>query len=196
MKPDELTELHFITSIKNIPSILSKGILCFEKAEKLEHKSIAMDEIQEKRKRVVVPGGMPLHKYANLYICARNPMMFKRRDQHQEMCILRISMDVLKFPKAVIADGNASSDYTKFLPASKGLDMLDLDVVFTEYWTDPDYFTGLRKKRIKCAEVLIPDKVPSDFIMGAYVSEETVRNRIIELGFSKQVIIMPYMFFI
>ena len=191
----ELAELHFITSIRNIPSILKRGILCFEKAEKISHHSIAMDEIQERRKKVVVPRGMPLHKYANLYICARNPMMYKRRDQHKQICVLRISMDVLNLPKVVIADGNASSDYTKFLSAPKGIEMLDLEVIFSEYWTDPDYFAGLRKKRIKCAEVLIPDKVPSDYLIGAYVSDETVRNRVIELGFNKQVTIKPYMFF-
>lgn len=191
----EVTEFYFITSIRNIPSILKRGILCFEKAEKIPHHSIAMDEIQERRKKVVVPGGMPLHKYANLYICARNPMMYKRRDQHEQICILRISLDVLNLPKVVISDGNASSDYTKFLPASKGIEMLDLELVFAEYWTDPDYFEALRKKRIKCAEVLVPDKVAIDYIFGAYVSGETVKNRMIELGFNKPVTIRPNPFF-
>ena len=50
MRLDELTELYYITSIQNIPSILKRGILCFEKAEKIDHHSIAMNEIQEKER--------------------------------------------------------------------------------------------------------------------------------------------------
>jgi hypothetical protein len=95
----------------------------------------------------------------------------------------------------VISDGNASSDYTRFLPAPNGIAMIDLELVFAEYWTDANYFEALRKKRIKCAEVLVPDAISPDHIFGAYVSGETVKNRVIELGFNKPVKIRPHLFF-
>jgi len=71
MKFEELDELHYITPIKNMGSICTMGILSHKKAEKIPHQSVAMDEIQERRKKVVVPGGRPLHQYVNLYFHAR-----------------------------------------------------------------------------------------------------------------------------
>jgi len=117
-----------------------------------------------------VPGGRPLHDYANLYIHARNPMLFVRKDRHADICVFRIRTNVLYLPGVVIADGNAASDYTAFWPAPDGLAKLDGALVLAEYWTDPDTFAYWHKKRVRCAEVLVPQRVPSEHILGAYVS--------------------------
>lgn len=71
----KLRELHCITPIANIPSVLTAGILSHRRAAAVSHESVADPEIQARRARVRVPGGRPLHEYANLYITARNPMM-------------------------------------------------------------------------------------------------------------------------
>src|SRR3989304_2107472 len=115
---EDLEELHYITPTKNIGSIYTLGILSHKKVEKISHQSVAMDEIQERRKKVVVPGGRPLHQYVNLYFHARNPMMFKRKDFHKELCVVKVSKDVLSLPQVVITDGNASSDYVRFYTVS------------------------------------------------------------------------------
>ena len=72
MKPSELfteithqTVLYNIQAIDNIPSIMQRGLLSNEKASRIKHKSIAMQEIQERREAVLIPNGMPLHRYAN-----------------------------------------------------------------------------------------------------------------------------------
>lgn len=110
MRFEELEELHYITPIENMKSICRIGILLHYKACKIPHKSVAMDEIQERRKKVVVPGGRPLHQYVNLYFHARNLMMFKRKDLHQELCVIKVIKDVLNLSEVIITDGNASSD--------------------------------------------------------------------------------------
>ena len=56
-----IEELHCIQAIENIPSILTHGILFHERAEPLEHRSVAMAEIQEKRDGVRIPRGLRLH---------------------------------------------------------------------------------------------------------------------------------------
>ena len=66
MNRDDLKELHYITTIRNVPSILSKGILSHKLAKKINHNSVAMEVIQERRKNKIVPGGRPLHEYVNL----------------------------------------------------------------------------------------------------------------------------------
>jgi hypothetical protein len=47
-----------------------------------------MPEIQRRRAGRVVPGGRSLHEYVNLYICARNPMLYLRRAMHAKLCVL------------------------------------------------------------------------------------------------------------
>lgn len=89
--PHRVTELHCIMPIANAHSVMTNGILSHEQAAKLAHRSVAMAEIQDRRDKVHVPGGLRLHQYANLYFHARNPMMFKRKDQAGSLCVLRVS---------------------------------------------------------------------------------------------------------
>lgn len=172
MKREELTELHYITPITNIPSVLQHGILPHNKVRKIPHESVAKLAIQERRRRVAVPGGRRLHDYTNLYFDARNPMMSACRENHEKLCVLRISHEVLDLADVVVADRNASTNYVRFAPAPEGLAIVDKDLVFAEWWTHPDYdqFESSRRKAVKCAEVLVPDKIDLKYVLGAYVS--------------------------
>jgi ssDNA thymidine ADP-ribosyltransferase, DarT len=191
----DLKELHYITPIANVPSILQRGILSKNRAKPLNPASIAMQEIQHTRDRKAVPGGLALHEYANLYVCARNPMMYKRQSQHLEICVLRISTDVLDLPNVVVADGNAASQYTAFWPSPSGLSKINADWVFAEYWTDPDQITRWRKAAAKCAEVLVPHRISSDMIIGAYVSSPQSAGILIDAGFTGPITVDPHLFF-
>ena len=66
-----------IMPIDNISSIITNGILCYHRAEKLlNHTSIAMNDVQSIREQVTIHE-KSLHDYANLYFSFRNPMMYK-----------------------------------------------------------------------------------------------------------------------
>src|SRR5438067_8740377 len=110
-----------------------------------------MEEIQARRARKRVPGGRPLHEYANLYFTARNPMLIKRSDQREQLCVLGVSSAVLELPGVVISDGNASSDYVRFAASPGGLTIVDAGRTFATWWTDPDPIEYYRKKAAKCA---------------------------------------------
>src|SRR2546425_137988 len=97
-----------------------------------------MDEIQRRRANVVVPGGRPLHEYACLYICGRNVMLYKRRGQHDRICVMQVVSDVLDLPGVVVTDANASSDYVRFSAAPAGLRIVDRELTLAESWTDAD----------------------------------------------------------
>jgi len=170
MERRELTELHYITPIGNVSSILNLGILSHNRACRVEHESVSMDEIQGLRAKVTVPGGKKLHDYVNLYICARNPMMYKRQAQYQRICVLRISPDVIDLPGAVITDGNASGQYVRFSAAPRGLAIVNREWTFADDWRDPDQIQYFRKKAAKRAEVLVPARLDPEHIMGAYVA--------------------------
>jgi hypothetical protein len=175
MTRDEVKELHYITHIDNVASILRHGILSHNEVKRrgLQHVSVAMAEIQERRRKQI-PGGRLLHDHANLYFNARNPMMFKRaRDAEvgpSRIVVIRVSAEVLGVPGVVVADKNASSDYVLFHGAHEGLALLDSALVWAEWWTDDDPIEQYRKRAAICAEVLVPDGVRPKLVVGAYVS--------------------------
>ena len=76
MDRGELNELHYITPIANLRSIMKNGIVSNRRAKALSGISIALQQVQDLRREAsVFPGGLPLHNYVNLYINCRNPMM-------------------------------------------------------------------------------------------------------------------------
>lgn len=173
MRREELDELHYITPIVNVASILSRGILSHTLAERIPHNSVAMQEIQDIRKNKIVPGthGRTLHDYANIYICARNPMLFKRKDAHTEIRVLRIDTTILDLDNVIITDRNAAASIASFRPAVQGLLRLDQELVFADDWRHPgDALEYYRHRSIKCAEVLVPARVPPTYVFGAHVS--------------------------
>src|SRR5579859_4739488 len=122
MERNEVRELHFITSIANLDSILRRGILSHDRAARIPHDSCADEGIQDRRRGKRVPNGARLHSYANLYFHARNPMMFTlMRNGHADLVVVRVSETVLDIPDVVLADGNAASDGTRFYPSPEGL---------------------------------------------------------------------------
>jgi len=195
MERHELQELHYITPICNIRSILQHGILSHVRASRLPHQSVAMEVIQDRRAGVRVPGGRPLHEYVNLYVCARNPMLYKRQGEHLIICVLSVSPDVLDLPRVIVTDSNASSEYVRFAPAPDGLRIVDRDRTFAEYWTDQDPIQQWRKRGAKCAEVLVPDRVDPRFVVRVYVSCEQAKRQVDAFGLGLPVNIQQHLFF-
>ncbi|MBI2424370.1 MAG: DUF4433 domain-containing protein [Candidatus Hydrogenedentes bacterium] len=62
-----LLELHYITPMENVASILQRGILSHVRSAKVEHVDIAMEEIQAKRSDRQIPGGRRLHGWLLLW---------------------------------------------------------------------------------------------------------------------------------
>ncbi len=200
MNRSDVPELHYITPIENLLSILEKGILSNYLCSKLPHVSVAAADIQDRRDPKTIPGGLPLHRYVNLYLHARNPMLYKLKERHTSLCILRIDPRVMDLPKTVITSQNASSDYVRFYPSPQGLAFLDRELVFAEYWTHADYYETLRHKSIKCSEVLVPNRVDLGYIIGGYISNqrtlEQVRATLEGSGLNLTLTLDKYLFFL
>jgi len=192
--PRRITELHSIMPIANIPSVMAHGILSYKKAVSLHHEDVSMPAIQERRDNVQVPRGLKLHQYANLYFHARNPMLYKRKEQVESLCILRISTDVLKIKDAVITDQNASSNYVRFLPPT-AINQLQLDQIYAESWQHTDKIAYWRHKSQKCAEVLIPHQIAPRYIIGAYVVSQKAQNNLQNSNFPHAIEVNAYLFF-
>ena len=53
----------------------------------------------------------------------------------------------------------------------------------------------MRKKSIKCAEVLVPHVIPYDYVICAAVINEVAAEKLQNVGFDKQIQMEPRVFF-
>jgi hypothetical protein len=174
MNRSDVTELYYITPIENVPSIMKHGILSHNFSSRLSHRTVAMPEMQAKRKNKQIPGAGKLHDYANLYFDAHNPMLCKVQSMNNRICVLCIDKLVLDLPDVIVADRNAAKDYARFYSAKDGLAALDKDKVYARYWTNArDQYEAWDLKAIKCAEVLVPNSIDPKYILGALVANQT-----------------------
>src|SRR6266571_1261627 len=117
MNRADLKELHYIAPVENLRSILAFGLLSNRGAAPYHPVSIADPQVQKARAAKRVTGGLPLHDYVNLYLWARNAMLFKDLGfpgspppQHLNLCVIGVSPDVLDLPDVVISDANAAAE--------------------------------------------------------------------------------------
>lgn len=174
---------------------MRRGLLSNEKAARIKHTSIAMNEVQERRDKIRVPNGLKLHQYANVYFDPHNPMLSARRNQNNDICILKFDCIILDMPGVVVSDRNASSDYAGFYSPKAGMNEIDFDLVYARFWTDEDYYVQMQKKSIKCAEVLVPYVIPYEYIVCAAVIDKNAAHKLKEIGFDKTIKIEPRVFF-
>lgn len=192
----DITELYNIAPIMNVSSILQDGILSHTRAEKFDHQSVAMNEIQKRRQNKQIPGARKLHDYANLYFDAHNPMLSKVRDRNDNICVLQISPKVLDLPEVIISDCNASCDKVRFYPVADGLRALDKNRIFAHSWIHrDDYMEQLRHGSEKCAEVLVPDSIDPSYISGAMVANQKALTTFQKLNIPLTVCIRRDIFF-
>lgn len=173
MRRDQIGELFYISHVENVASILRTGILSHNRAVRVAHRVVDLEAVQDIRSNIRVSRTRMLHDHANLYVCGRNAMMYHvvGHNPIDQACLLRVSPDVLDLEDVVVADGNAARQYqTRFWEPIAGIAALDFDQVHAEYWTQhPTAAECYEHKRIKQAEVLVPDWVDPQYIIGAYV---------------------------
>jgi hypothetical protein len=196
MNRADVTELHYISTISNVISILQHGILSNTLAAELPHDSVAMPEIQEIRSNKQIPGARRLHEYANLYFDAHNAMLSKRRRYNSTICVLQIDSSALDLPGVIVTDRNAASSWVSFMTVPEGLAAIDRDRLFARSWKHPeDMYEEMSHKSEKCAEILVPDRVEARLVVGAYVANQTALAAFQALGTGLPVSIRGDMFF-
>ncbi len=195
LERSKITEFHYLCPIANVASIMKHGIVSNERAKALGGHSVADPQVQKKRSAKLVPGGKRLHSFVNLYFHCRNAMMWVLSGRHEQLCVLRVSPNVVDLPSAIVTDGNAASDYTRFNPARKGIELLNADLVYSRDWRHDDPIMLMRLKSARCAELLVPDQISASFILGVYVSCEKAKIDLETQGISLPITIEPDIFF-
>jgi len=194
----ELTSKKYVYNImpiENIPSVMRRGIVCYDEMQKIKHTSIALEDVQERRNAVVIPNGKRLHRYANLYFSYNNPMLFRRKEEADHLCILAVSATVLDLDGCVVSDRNAASNLARFYTSDEGLEIINFKVVHDQYWTDNNPIKHREKSAIKCAEILVPNSLSPELIVGAYVVSEEAKQSLLVNGFDKRIHVNPKVFY-
>jgi hypothetical protein len=192
----DVRHLYFITAIENVPSIMEHGLLSNRGAAKLPHVDISMQSVQDIRATKRVPGGFVLHDYANLYVCARNPMLYKRsREMLDELCVLAFHPSVLDLDDVVIADHNAAAGVAGFAPYPEGLEAINSELTFARWWIHDDFAATERHRKRMCAEVLVPQGIHPSFIQGAYVGSKPAMATFEALDTGLKVVLNRDLFF-
>ncbi len=172
-------ELYYITHLENVPSILEHGILSHAEIERrhMEHARLYDHATVHHRQYRQAPNGRSLWEFANLYFQPRNPMLYRvlmeNAARKRAIVVLGVNKAVLELPDVCITTGNAASLYSRILPREEGLAQLTdiLRQVNISYWTEE---TGA-KRRIM-AEVLVPTRVPPEYISTLYVCDQTAQQ--------------------
>ncbi len=177
--------LWHITHRENIPGILKHGLLCNSSLTKaIESESIfdiSDPGVQANREKLDPIYQRKIHDYVPLYINPKNPMMFKKKENLKELCLLEVSLEILNYHTFLLSDGNAASKDTKFFNSLDGVKYLPWAVLNADYWSDFD--DGKRKR---CSEVLISSKIEPKYFLAIHVySEETDRYLYSVTGNSK-----------
>lgn len=200
MKREEIKELHYITHLDNVPTILQRGILSHQAGQRVPHKSVADEEVQSRRAARAIPGGLRLHQYANLYFNARNAMMYRITGQmgipREQLAVLRIADTVLDRSGVVITEINAAADVSPLWhTVREGLPMLDVATIYAHSWNHADLLEKQHHKQRMMAEALVPNRVPPGYIAGAYVVSEDVARVLSQSAPTMGVMVLPCMFF-
>ena len=174
----DIASLDHITHIDNLPSIFARGLLPFNEVKYIIRQDISIPTVQDRRERLEPIFHRSIHDYVPLYFNVRNPMLYSRIDMQESIVVLELSVDVLSKPNILFTDGNAAvrtyaqyNTTTSFYSNLKDLDKLNWDCIWDEYWNN--YPDG---KRIRCAEVLIPDKIETQFINKIHVYPRTLKS--------------------
>lgn len=184
-----------IQAISNMASVIQYGILSYHSAFGLNHVSIAMKNVQKIRDNIIIPNGKSLHSYASTYFNPRNPMMYKRHNDAEDLCILAVFSNVLDIDGTVVSDGNGASSFSRFYSPVEGIEKLDFDTIYSKSWLKDELTEQQKCKRVACAEVLVPDKIPFKYVRGAIAVNEKAKHALELTGFKDQIIIDPYRFF-
>lgn len=72
---------------------------------------------------------------------------------------------------------------------------MNFDLIYSKSWIKEDLSEQHRCKRMICAEVLVPDKIPSNYVRGAIVANEKAKYALELTGFNNQIVIDPSRFF-
>lgn len=171
---------HHMTHMDNLRPILQAGELrSYNLMRGQTYHNLANEDVQAGRAAIIVSASQkPLHDYVPLYLGFKTPMVAINQAHNEDLLFLRFSLDILATAGAVVCDGNARSNGSKFY-LFNGPDVFsNLDVKAIR---SVKYSGDTELKRKKQAEVLIPDHLPVSQMLDIVCYSESARTRALSI---------------
>jgi hypothetical protein len=171
------TFIYHITHVDNLRSILADGRLCTynELCETgKRHVSIAYQDIQERRAKIIVPCGRggTLHEYVPFQFAPRSPMLYTINKGNvpgysEGQSPLLHLVSTIEFVRDaglafIFTNGHAIMRLTDFFDDLAKLDQIDWEVMSARYWHDT--VNDSDRKRRRQAEFLVHKFFPCRLI--------------------------------
>ena len=173
--------LFHMSTIENLQSILSAGILSHDLSMEKNPKRISNLEIVEKRGTIFPSPEYSLHHYANFYFRASNAMLYgvikyghEKEIITENIIVFEIKVD-FNHDDVFVSDGNCAVGTTalpKPMPAHNIFESID------EMKTIPRWGGDDELRRRFQAECLIPQKVGVSSIRTIHVQNDTIQEKI------------------
>ena len=195
--------LFFITHVDNLESILKKGILSPNNADKLgiEIRKIGDESIVNTRKGKFV-GGKNLADYAHVYFNPKNAMLYLKLKEHThtKIVIIELACNVSDMETYITNKNAATDDFEAFsgLDYYKIIPRIEEDTLpIGRSWSkSPGYFSEERAKVM--AECLVPDKISPEHFESIHVYNSDMKEKIYSMLYELpdlEIIVDPSMFF-
>jgi hypothetical protein len=156
--------LYHFTDIRNIPSIKEHGLLSLAE---LKRRSIEIPAAGGNQWSHDADCRMGLAEYVHLCFFNQHPMEFiaKRDGRINESAFLKINPIVLQWEGVRVTLEVANKSGTKLLTLAQAMEEIDSEIMckWTD-WSNPD--VQERRQMAKKYEVLVPNIIPIEFIMG------------------------------
>ena len=190
--------LYYIAPIGNVAKILRYGIYSYNGSRWLRPESFALESVQDRRDHVKVVGSHSIHDFANLYFNPRNATMYRLMEEGLvgSLVVFGVSKKVAEDRSRVwFSNMNAACEdaviehniyYTRNYP---------WDVIMGESWYDKDPVIRKWKKAVMCAEVLVRDRVHSNFLERIYAPNRDIVSCLEGMGVQIPIELDAHMFF-
>ncbi|MFH1004794.1 MAG: DarT ssDNA thymidine ADP-ribosyltransferase family protein [Bacteroidota bacterium] len=195
---EKVKQLFYITHIDNVDSILRHGIMSHKMIEesKIPFTRIYDAQIVSSRQNRKTPDDKSLWEYANVYLQARNPMLYRVLCEKNaaEIAVIGIDRSIMTTPGTFFSAGNAASSLSEIVPIKdSGKVYKEIkNCLESQWWKDED---GSKRKIM--AECLIPSHISPEYLRTIYVSNDTNAEKIkkIAVGYKVHIIPEPQLFF-
>ena len=159
--------LYHFTGRENIPSIRKNGLVSKERmrAEGWWPKAAGGNKLSHQ-----LDTRYGINPYVSLCFTQNHPMLFRVHEEGRllDSLYLKICPEILRIADTLFSFGVANAATAQHLPVAEAVrqfDELDIEVLYSRTnWSDPEV-----NKRLRDAEkfeILIPDNVPTDCIVG------------------------------
>ncbi len=168
---NNFVSLDHMTHINNLDSIFKYGLLAHNNPfKKIDISNTEVNSRRDKKENIY---GRKVHDYVPFYFNPRNAMMYRNKDE--DVVILAFSRKLLIRDNVLFTNKNAAVSNVEFYNNINDLKIIKWKMLSSNSW----YGRADEVKQVMMAEVLVPDKVSINDLLGIYCKDNITKQILI-----------------